>query len=198
MVRIGWRGAVLCTLLLSGFVVSRVWAQDGSRFFDTTGQTLDNQYGFLDFWNAHDGAALLGEPLTPIVFEANVPTQYFERGRLEQRGGAVAPGNLGRERTRWRSFPRATSRSERPDEQFFASTGWTANPSRTGDPQRNFRIRVTDRTRYLGVTFLTTSEPMAVSYWPAAINDDCRAVKISQGYLPETARFDPRNWHKVN
>ena len=87
--------------------------------------------------------------------------------------------------------------SEEQVKQFFASTGWTANPSRTGDPQRNFRIRVTDRTRYLGVTFLTTSEPMAVSYSPAAMNDDCRAVKISQGYLPETARFDPRNWHQV-
>lgn len=124
MIRIGWRRTFLTALLLSGFLVSRVWAQETSRFFPSTGQTLDNQFGFLEFWDGHDGAALLGDPLTPIVFEANVPTQYFERGRLEQRGGTVAPGNLGRERTRWRTFPAAPARSERPDERIVASTGY--------------------------------------------------------------------------
>ena len=87
------------------------------------------------------------------------------------------------------------------DEQvnaFLASAGWTANASRAGDPRRNFRIRLTDRTRYLGVTFFTTDEPMAVSYWPGTIDDDCRAVKVAQGFRPETARFDPRRWHPIN
>jgi hypothetical protein len=83
-------------------------------------------------------------------------------------------------------------------EVFLASAGWTANASRTGDPRRNFRIRLTDRARYLGVTFFTTDEPGALSYWPGTIDDDCRAVKVAQGYLPETARFDPRGWHPIN
>jgi hypothetical protein len=81
---------------------------------------------------------------------------------------------------------------------FLASAGWTANASRAGDPRRNFRIRITDRTRYLGVTFVTTDEPMAVSYWPETIGDDCRALRVGQGFLPETARFDPASWHRVN
>lgn len=87
------------------------------------------------------------------------------------------------------------------DEQvkaFLASAGWTANASRAADPRRIFRIRLTERTRYLGVTFFTTDEPMAVSYWPDTIDDDCRAVKVAQGFLPETPRFDPRRWHPIN
>lgn len=115
--------AFLCVVLLTGLFVSRTYGQEGSRRFDSTGQTLDNQYGFLDFWNAHDGPNLIGDPLTGIVFEANVPVQYFERARLEQRNGQVAPGDLGRERTRWRTFAKIPARSARPGEQIFEATG---------------------------------------------------------------------------
>lgn len=104
-------------------MVSRVWGQAGSRLFESTGQTLDNQYGFLEFWETHAGAEMLGDPITPIVFEANIPTQYFERGRLEQRDGTVLPGELGRERTRWRTFAKAPDRPVRQAELYFKSTG---------------------------------------------------------------------------
>ncbi len=124
MLRGGWRWMVLCVLLVSGMVVSRAWGQEGSRFFETTGQTLDNQYGFLAFWTEHAGAQLLGDPLTPIVFEANVPTQYFVFGRLEQRAGKVVTGDLGRERTRWRTFPAANG-SASADRLRFKSTDHT-------------------------------------------------------------------------
>jgi lipoprotein-anchoring transpeptidase ErfK/SrfK len=114
----------LIVVLLMGLFAGRALGQEGARTFPSTGQTLDNQYGFLDFWNAHDGAAMLGDPLTAIVFEANVPVQYFERGRLEQRDGEVVAGALGRERTRWRSFakpPRAAEANVR----MFRETGYS-------------------------------------------------------------------------
>ncbi len=123
MIRYSWRWTVLCALLLAGMMVNRAWGQTGSRVFESTGQTLDNQYGFLDFWEQHRGAEMLGDPLTPIVFEANIPTQYFERGRLEQRDGKVLPGELGRERTRWRTFPAAPVHTARRDELHFKTTG---------------------------------------------------------------------------
>ncbi|HEX6289920.1 MAG TPA: L,D-transpeptidase [Herpetosiphonaceae bacterium] len=116
---------LLCALVIAGLWMGRTFAQEGSRSFEQTGQTLDNQYGFLDFWNAHNGAELLGLPLTPIVVEANVPVQYFERARLEQRDGQVVPGDLGRERTRWRTFPKLPPRAPGADEQIFERTGHT-------------------------------------------------------------------------
>lgn len=116
---------LLCALVIAGLGMSQALAQEGSRPFDETGQVLDNQYGFLDFWNAHNGAELLGAPLTPIVVEANVPVQYFERGRLEQRDGQVIPGALGVERTRWRTFTKVPPRAARDEEQIFEETGHT-------------------------------------------------------------------------
>lgn len=116
-------GALL--LLLTGMLARAAFGQAGSRFFESTGQTLDNRYGFLAFWEAHHGAELLGDPLTPIVFEGNIPMQYFERGRLEARAGGVVPGELGRERTRWRAFERQPATALRGEGRFFAETGHT-------------------------------------------------------------------------
>ena len=98
-------------------------------------------------------------------------------------------------------FKLRESRTGPPTEQerneYFSAMGWVANASRTGDVKREFRIRLSDAVRFLGVTFFTTSEPMAVSHWPAAMEDDCRAVRVAQGYLPETAQFRPATWHRV-
>lgn len=114
------RWAVVAAVLLA-LVWGHSGAQEGERFFETTGQRLDDQYGFLQFWTQHGGADVLGEPITGIVLEANVPTQYFEHSRLENNAGAVRVGQLGRERTRWRAFEPAVSR--RADDQFFPATG---------------------------------------------------------------------------
>ena len=81
--------------------------------------------------------------------------------------------------------------------QFLESKGWVANADRTGQGAREFSIRLTDTSQFLGVTFLSTTEPMALSRWPAAMNDDCAAVKIAQGHLPETARFRPDQWQSI-
>lgn len=125
MRRNGTLWSLLCVVLLSGLLFGQTFGQEGGRRFESTGQTLDNQFGFLDFWNEHDGAALLGDPLTGIVFEANVPVQYFERGRLEQRDSVVVTGKLGVERTRWRSFPKQPPHSARADELQAEQTGYT-------------------------------------------------------------------------
>lgn len=125
MRRNGVLWSLLSVLLLSGLFVGRTLGQEGIRRFDATGQVLDNQYGFLDFYNTRDGATLLGDALTGVVFEANVPVQYFERGRLEQRDGKVVPGALGRERTRWRTFAKPAPREARVDELVSSETGYS-------------------------------------------------------------------------
>lgn len=54
-----------------------------------------------------------------------------------------------------------------------------------------------ERIRYLGVTYLATDEPMALSHWPASLDDGCREMKVAQGYLPDTAQFRPAGWHRL-
>ena len=75
--------------------------------------------------------------------------------------------------------------------------GWVANASRAGDVARTFTVHLAERIRYLGVTYLATDEPMALSYWPASMDDGCREMKIAQGYLPDTAQFRPAGWHRI-
>lgn len=115
--------ATLCVVALSGLLVATTRGQEGPKIF-ATGAVVDNQYGFLDFWNQHDGAKLLGDALTGVSFEANVPVQYFVHGRLEQRDGAVVPGALGRERARWRTFTPPGSKDARAGETISAATGY--------------------------------------------------------------------------
>jgi hypothetical protein len=81
--------------------------------------------------------------------------------------------------------------------QYRSSMGWVANASRTGEGARNFAVHLTERIRFVGVTFLATDQPMAVSYWPASMDDGCREIKVAQGYLPDTAQFRPAGWHRV-
>ena len=92
---------------------------------------------------------------------------------------------------------RAGAPSEAAQQEFLASTGWVANASHAGAPKREFTIRMAPEIRFVGVTLLTTSEPMSVSHWPPAMSDDCRAVKVAQGFLPETAAFAPATWWAV-
>src|SRR3954470_6162736 len=38
---------------------------------------------FRDYYNAHEGMRVLGNPLTGLVQVAGYPAQYFEKGRIE-------------------------------------------------------------------------------------------------------------------
>lgn len=80
--------------------------------------------------------------------------------------------------------------------QYFGVMGWVANASSAGNPRREFRIRSTGM-RFLGATFMTTDEPMAVSSWPSSMKDDCTSLRVAQGYLPERAQFQPDTWHRI-
>ena len=90
---------------------------------------------------------------------------------------------------------RAPSSAEYAD--YLRAAGWVANSSAAGSPDREFQVGA-DAVDALGVTFLATSEPTALSYWPATIADDCKSTPIAQGYLPAAASFDPSTWHRLN
>ena len=96
-----------------------------------------------------------------------------------------------------RDSPRTGAPTEQAKTEALWKTGWLANASAVGSPDREFQILAKD-IESVGVTFLTTNEPMAVSYWPSTMNDDCRTAKIPQGYLPDTARFDPASWKRFS
>lgn len=82
-------------------------------------------------------------------------------------------------------------------ERVLNELGWVANPSAAGSPARAFTLRLTERSLFVGVTFLTTNDPIAMSYWPESMNDGCREMKVGQGYLPDTTDFRPSTWHRV-
>ena len=86
--------------------------------------------------------------------------------------------------------------SDQAKEQWLASSGWLANASASGAREREFKIAAKD-VEAIGVTFFATDGTNAISYWPSTMNDDCRAVKIAQGYLPDTARFEPATWYRL-
>jgi hypothetical protein len=95
-----------------------------------------------------------------------------------------------------RDAPRAGRPTLTEYADYLRTAGWVANSSAAGSPEREFQIRA-DQVDALGVTFLATSDPMAISYWPPTIADDCRSVAIAQGYLPASASFDPAGWYRL-
>jgi hypothetical protein len=90
-----------------------------------------------------------------------------------------------------------TPKADAERDAFFETKGWLANADNSGTRPREFIIRHSETPRWLGVTFFTTSEPMAVSYWPESMDDDCRAKKVAKGYLDPTAQFHPERWHPL-
>lgn len=91
---------------------------------------------------------------------------------------------------------RQASPTSAEEEAFFTRTGWLSKASWRGDPVRHFRVKRTAAVQHLAVAFLAT-ETMNVSHWPGTVNDSCREVKVVQGHLPETARFEPAAWSRI-
>ncbi len=70
-----------------------------ARYFAATGHTVC--HAFLDFFEAHGGAAFFGPPITEIVVEDGVIVQYFRNASLEWHpaegeGYCIRLGNLGK------------------------------------------------------------------------------------------------------
>ncbi len=96
-----------------------------------------------------------------------------------------------------RDSPRQAEPAAAQHDAMARDFGWTANPSASGAAHREFQIRAAD-VDALAVTFLATADPLALSYWPSSVADDCRTnLKIAQGFLPESASFDPSHWHQL-
>jgi hypothetical protein len=91
----------------------------GARFFAATGHSLGGR--FLTYWLAHQGASVLGAPISEVLDEGNgdgsgrrYQLQWFERGRLEYHPENAAPytielGLVGRDALRVRDWLPAAS-----------------------------------------------------------------------------------------
>lgn len=80
-------------------------AATACKSFDNTHHTVRN--GFLDFWNEHDGARLIGAPLTEeFVASDGFTTQYFEKMVLRWKDGSpIAPRSIGSESASGQKLP---------------------------------------------------------------------------------------------
>lgn len=128
------RGAVLLVLVCLAAWSSRplvLWAEEEKVAFDSTGLSITNNHGFLTYWREHDGARLLGSPVTAELRENGLVVQYFERGRLEAHkelaGSPVLLGRVGAEYAAalWQTFAPPPPHSPVADERFFEETGFT-------------------------------------------------------------------------
>lgn len=129
-----------------------------------------------------------------------------DRVRILHASAAVGEGGYVKDGASWakrtdfefalRDSPRGGGPTAADRAAYFQKTGWVANASATGSPEREFQIRLAD-VEAIGVTYLAIDEPMAMAYWPASLDDDCRALKMAQGYLPAAARFSTASWHRV-
>ena len=86
------RASVVLLALLALLAAPAARAQSGALYFPATGHFLTDDQGFLSFWRAHDGERLLGFPIAEASVGEGGAAQYFERGRLELHGSAVAFG----------------------------------------------------------------------------------------------------------
>lgn len=105
-------------------------AQSTALYFPATGHHLDDDYGFLSFWQAHGSTELLGAPVTEAFEADGRVVQYFERGRLEQQidsatgAASVQNGRVGTEYAEllWRNFDLPSARA---GSLLFEETGHT-------------------------------------------------------------------------
>jgi hypothetical protein len=90
--------AALGTLLTAGLHFPRIsHAPPGARYFPATGHSLGDP--FLAYWLAHQGATLLGAPLSEVLQAGSsgdgpYKVQWFERGRLEYHPDFAAPNEI--------------------------------------------------------------------------------------------------------
>jgi lipoprotein-anchoring transpeptidase ErfK/SrfK len=123
--------------LILGLLVGVLWvptllrADSDALYFVSTGQQLDNSYGFLGHWRAANGPLVLGPPISAPLQENGLTVQYFARGRLELHpeyaGSPVVLGRVGAEYNEllWRSFAVETPSEREAGGQFFAETGFS-------------------------------------------------------------------------
>lgn len=83
LVAIGLCAAVLAAAVTTPLrsAIAAPWSPPTAVYFPQTGHHVEG--GFLTYWRAHNGATLLGNPLTEQVREQGLTVQWFELGRLE-------------------------------------------------------------------------------------------------------------------
>lgn len=66
-------------------------------YFSVTGYLLDNQVGFLNFWQKNGGLPMFGYPLSAAYDSKGTIVQWFERARFEYqpKGQVILLGRLG-------------------------------------------------------------------------------------------------------
>lgn len=126
-----WRQLlVLLGLVLSFVATVPSHAQSAALYFPASGHSLNDDAGFLSYWQAHNGERLLGIPITEAYLVNELAIQYFENGRLEQwrdpgsQALLVRPAAVAREYSEalYRTFSAAQSRSSRASVRYFAET----------------------------------------------------------------------------
>lgn len=119
-----WMITLVALSMMASFAVP-LRAQSDVRTFPETGHTLRG--AFRVFWERHGGVTTFGYPISEEMTGANGRlVQWFERARFELAEGGAQPrvelGNLGREATSDRIFPKVPPIENTADRRYIAET----------------------------------------------------------------------------
>jgi hypothetical protein len=193
-----------CVVALAG--TSASVAMETSRAPVSTAQTAAPMSGGGELAVRRAGEMLQVVVTGPRPGLASLCVGDESRVRILHASAAVGEATYVRSNGGWTltsgfDFKLRDSRTGPPSEssrrEFLTNMGWIANASNAGDPRREFSIQLSSALTFLGAAFYATSEPARVSHWPPQMDDDCRAVKVVQGFLPAQASFRPATWHPI-
>jgi hypothetical protein len=91
--------------------------------------------------------------------------------------------------------PSPAAKKERND--FLAKEGWFANTNPAGLPQREFQIRLDDRSEIpIVLSFMTFVKPQVydLDVWPEGVVDGCAELDLAGGWTDREYTFAPETW----
>ncbi len=90
-----------------------------------------------------------------------------------------------------------TPEAKKERREFLAKEGWFANTDPAGQPQREFQIRLDDRSELpIVLSFMTFLKPKEydLDVWPATVVDGCAELDLAGGWTEREYTFAPETW----
>ncbi len=190
------KSAAASTPVVDGVIEPEEWAGAQRETLVGGGEALILRAG-VDLYVAIDGAGsgfpslCVGDADQVDVLHASAAlgTVTYKRGK-----DGWSRGKPFEWRVRDQAEPSPTLSNER--DAFFKDFEWIANASRISAPAREFKIRLNDKRKFLGIVFLST-DAMQATYWPASMKDGCRELDLLRGEAPASLELEPARWHPI-
>lgn len=90
-----------------------------------------------------------------------------------------------------------TPAAKKERREFLTKEGWLANTDPAGQPQREFQIRLDDRSEFpIVLSFMNWIKPEVfdLDVWPETVVDGCAELDLAGGWTDREYTFAPETW----